>query len=445
VGDYLFFAQRDNDESLAVLDRNFPDVQRLVGRTAAKFDVSYSLLLKNIPPAFKTLFMEFFKNQALAGLQQRDDEPDAAYRVRRANGESLIDFLDKVVNQGEDFTIGGLVDADNHQGVIELELNGTKDSKFAQFFQDMAGRRSYFAQIVDEPATLSVSISWQLDDKQRKVFSELFRFAPQGIADEVKGREGQDPEATKSVLSPVFKSLLNTADNGHLDAFFQISGQEPGDYRIVAGARVLGGQSFPENVAAVLNHMKANAPGEFGKGIELSVRRVGEFAVHKLPVPPPRDSMGQTMFGEQGSLYLLATPQALWAAYGGDSALERLERQAKTVAQPEAGGERKLAPPFQLVSHSRQWIDASIASLEGATRRGSVDAADKAFTEDNDELRIVAKPTDSGVRFRAEFQKGYLDWTGQMIAGFVERNFSGDRPATPARTRAAPPSRQRPR
>jgi hypothetical protein len=446
VGDYVFMVNRIDEDSGLALDRTFPNPERVVGSLSKRYDVCYSLLLKNIPPAVKTIFLEFFKNQALAGLQKRDEEPEAAYRLRRANGESLVDFLDKVVNQGEDFTIGGFVDADNHTGLIEVELNGTKDSKFAKFFQDISGRRSYFAPIVDEPATLSASISWQLDEKQKKVFTELFNIAPEQIADDLKRDANQEVDTTKSVLSPMFKSLLTTAQDGHLDAFFQLSGDEPGDYRILGGLRVLGGQNFPDNVAKVLEYMKAHAPGNFASQIGVNARQIGEYNVHRLPVPAPAEGMGRTMFGEKGELFVYATPQAVWVAFGGDSALERLEQHVHMVTNPEENGEKRIAPPFQLVTNSMHWVNVAGATETVQAERPAFQAAEKAFSDDNDELRVTGRPTDQGVRIRAEFQQGYLNWFGNLIAGGVEQAMTAPPRATPTRTRVqtrpGPPTRR---
>jgi len=442
VGNYVFMVNGIDEEAAGALDRTFPDIPRVAGRLSSRFDVCYSLLLKNIPPATKTIFLEFFKNQAEAGLQRRDDEPEAAYKLRRASGESNLDMFDKIVNQGEELTVGGFVDAEQHAGLIEVELNGTKDSKLAKFFQDMAGRRSYFSNIIDDPATLSGSISWQLDDKQRKVFTELFTFLPQSIADEMKD-QGQDVATTQSVLTPVFKAFHNTSENGHLDAFFQLSGTEPGDYRVAGGIRVLGGQNFPEQIASALQFMKDHAPGDFASKMELKSRQIGDYPVHRFPVPAPPDNVGRMMFGDKGDLFIYATPQAIWVAFGGDSALERLEAQVNSVTHvDESNGPRKSSPPFQLVTHSRQWVNVVMAVPDTKPDEAPIAAAEKSFTDENDELRITARPTENGVRVRAEFQRGYLSWAGQMIAKGIEEGAFTPRRAPPPN--APPQQRKRP-
>jgi hypothetical protein len=433
VGNYVFMAELSDDNGGA-LDRNFPDPQRVVGRLSSRYDAAYSLLLKNIPPATKTIFLEFFKNQALAGLQQRDEEPDAAYRLRRANGESVIDFLDKVVNQGEELTVGGFVDPQTLQSHVEIELNGTKDSKLAKFFQDQAGRRSYFTAVVDDPATLSASISLQLDEKQKKVFTELFKFVPDKIAEEESRGDETERDKTAAVLGPLFRSLLTTAENGHLDLFFQLSGEEPTAFRIVAGARVSGGQNFPSEVANVLEYVKgpARAPAQVKAGIEVNARQIGDYGVHKFPVPSnPNDPVPKTLFGDKGDLYIYATPQALWLAFGGDTALERLERQVKMVTDPEDPTmPKKTGPPLQLVTHARQWVNVVAASGKTGNEK-TWESVDGSFTDDNDELRISGRPTDSGVRVRLEFQNGYFGLLGRTVARQIENDVKDEPKKTP--------------
>ena len=446
VGNYVFLAELEENGS--ALDRTFPDPQRVAGRLSSRYDIAYSLLLKNIPPATKTIFLEFFKNQALAGLQQRDEEPDAAYRLRRANGESLIDFLDKIVNQGEDLTVGGFIDPQTLESHIDVDVNGTKDSKLAKFFQDQAGRRSYFTNVVDDPATLSVSVSWQLDDKQKKVFTELFNFVPQQIAEEESRGDLTERDKTLAVINPLFRSLLTTAENGHLDLFFQLSGEEPTAFRIVAGARVLGGQNFPKEVADVLEFVKGpgRAPKQVKDGIEVNVRQIGDYSVHKFPIPtPPGDFLGQTLFGDKGDLYIYPTPQALWFAFGGDTALERLERQVKMVTDPEDPlAPKKTGPPFQVVTSARHWVNVVAATGRVGEDDPRFSGFDTSFTDDNDELRIWSRPTDNGVRTRLEFQNGYFGLLGKTAARQIENGFNRPpRGNAPEKAPAAPREGQR--
>lgn len=447
IGDYLFITE--NSDAVE-LDRNFPTPERLVGRLSARYDASYSLLLKNIPPATKTLFMEFFKNSALAGLQQRDDEPDAAYRIRRANGESVIDFLDKIVNQGEDVTFGGFADPERQTAMLELEVNGTRDSGLAKFFQDMAGRRSYFAPVVDEAATLTLSASWQLDKKQRKVFTELFTLAPEMI--DAENRKSGGSGGALTAFQPLFRALLTTAEDGHLDMFAQLSGTEPLDYRLMGGFRVLGGSSFPEAVTTALQFLKdfKSAGDGMGAGAKIlaDAKLGGEMLqghpVHVFPLPGPPDRFGKSMFGDAPNLYIYASPQALWLAYGGESAREQLAEYVDRInAPPSADAPPATRAPLLIVTHGQQWVNARLAAGDDPEKERGFGNFHDAFTPDNDELRVTGQPTDNGARIRVEMQSGFISWFGRVVGGQIDRAVErqarraeqGDRPQDAPRDR----------
>ncbi len=455
AGNYLFFtAQTDATE----LDRRFPEPERLVSKLNSRFDIAYQLLLKNIPPATKQMFVAFFKTTVQADLQQRDDEPDAAYRIRRANGESILDLADKIINQGEEVTIGGAVSAQNSSGMIELELNGTKDSKLAKFFQDMEGRRSLFTPVLDDAATMTFNMSWQMDPKQRKIFTELFTFAPQ-LADDAAKKN--DQPAALDALQPFFKSLLNTAEQGHFDFFVQLSGNEPLDYRFVGGARIVANREFPTQFQSLLEYVKTMRPPEvkddaappavqpvaapaaanqkgrrprtpprpdpqranlfasqFIQTMKIADSQIGDYPVHTIQIPAAPDAMGKTLFSDAPQLHLFAAPNAIWFAVGGDSALDTLKKNVKQVADAASatGTPRPSPGPFLFVTNARQWVNA--ASATGETKEDDVgfSAAVDRFKDDNDELRVTSKATDSGVRTRVELQSGYVGWLGRVIA-----------------------------
>lgn len=464
-GDYLYVT--DLADAIE-LDRRFPDPQRMVSKLATRYDLAFSLMLKNLPSATKTLFIAFFKTTTMAGLQQRDDEPDAAYRIRRAQGESVIDVLDKIVNQAEELTIGGVVVPETQAGLVEFELNGTKDSKLAKFFQDGEGRRSLFAPIVDEASTITLNASWQLDAKQRKPFVELFTFGPE-LFDAQAKKDGQPPAL--AALAPLCKTLLATAEQGHLDFFAQLSGKEPFDYRLVGGFRLHSNREFPQHFrnaieyvtslkvpeppaepapkppaqnppnakknpngganrgqAANAERQRANAEKQRAatskllSGIKVADGLIGDYPVHSIPLPTPPDSMGKAMFGENPVLYLYAAPNALWFAFGGPSARETLERHVGTLANTAAPTPPKApAAPFLLVTHFQQWVTAALSSGDTDDEDEGFAIVQKAFREDNDEIRVTSRATDTGTRTRVEFQSGYLGFLGRQIAHWIDQ------------------------
>ncbi|HET6426428.1 MAG TPA: hypothetical protein VFG20_22235 [Planctomycetaceae bacterium] len=461
VGNYLFFtSQTDATE----LDRRFPEPEKLVSKLTSRYDIAYQLLLKNIPPATRQMFVAFFKTTVQADLQQRDDEPDAAYRIRRANGESILDLADKIVNQGEELTIGGLVNPQTSAGMIEIELNGSKDSKLAKFFQDMEGRRSLFTPVLENPATMTFNMSWQMDAKQRKVFTELFTAAPE-LADDAAKKN--DQPAALDALQPFFKTLLNTAELGHFDFFVQLSGEEPLDYRFISGVRIVANREFPGQFQSLLEYVKTMRPPEekaaepeaapaanaqpnppangnrrrrnngprpdpqrmnafatkFIQTMKIADTRIGDYPVHTIQIPAAPDAMGKTLFSDAPNLHLYATPNSIWLAMGGDSALDTLRKNVDQVADAAnaTGAPRPASGPFLFVTNAKQWVTAASATGETDDDDVGFAAAVDRFKDDNDELRITSRATDSGVRTRVDLQSGYVGWLGRVIAAQIIR------------------------
>lgn len=419
-GGYAFTV--DLEEAID-LDRKFPSPERLASKLNSRYDVAYSLLLRNIPSATRTLFLEFFKNQALAGLQQRDGEPDAAYSVRRSNGESLIDLLDMVVNQGEELTIGAFSNLETENGFLEFEIQGAKDSGLARFCRDLAGRRSYFEPVINQAATFSINTSLQLDEKRRKPFISLFGSATEIVAAGLK--EKGKPESAADPIRGFFQSLRSTAEAGHLDLFAQLSGTEPFDYRFLGGLRVLPAGNFPEQLADLLKFAKATIPemagenaGQLLGGLKLSDRRIGDYPVHSLALPTPPDEMGQSLFGEAPNLYLHATPQALWFAMGQESALEQLEQEIKAVTAPPetAAAPKRANAPIFLSTHASHWVEVGLAAGFDPEKNKAMSMSGASFTPENDEAQLTGRPTDTGGRIRIEFQPGYFSWFGRLVA-----------------------------
>ena len=420
-GKYLFLVGPDGDET--TLDRLFPDPAKLASRLSSQYDIAVSLLIKNVPPGIRTIFLEFLKTSSQAELQQRDDEPESAYRLRRASGDNWLELIDRVVNQGEEVTIGARMDAEQRRASIDFEIAGTSDSKLAKFFQDMAGKRTYFGNLLANPATVTMSISWLLSDKQRPLFVKFFEAAKKDIGD----RADKDGVAgIAPIIDPIFKVLLASADAGHVDGFVQLTGDEPGKFALIGGAKLTASRSLPNQVADLLQFAKDNPNGnETLTKLELASGEIDSFPVHRIQLNPP-DKPGQRMFGETSHLYLYATPQAIWFAFGGDAALETLKQSVELAALPQDPQQNRNRVPFLFVTHARNWL--TVASDDNENQKTFNEQARAAFEPGGDAMQIIVKPTDSGVRVRVEFEEGFIALMGRGISKGIETGaFNGPR------------------
>lgn len=413
---YLFLVGPDGSDSS--LDYNFPDPEKLVSRLSSQYDLAISCLIKSIPVGLKTIALAGIKSQLIADLQQRDDEPESVYRLRRASGEGWVDMLDKVVNQGEEFTIGARLDPETKVGRIDIEMAGTSDSKLAKLFQNMAGKRTFFGNLLINPSTFTMSVSWQLEENQRKLLVTFFEAAQRDLAKNI------DKDATTDlgkIVDPLFKTLTTSADVGHLDAFAQLTGADEGNFVLTGGVKLATSKKLPDQIAELVTYFKDNPNGsEWLEKLEISAESIDSYPVHRLAISPP-DETGKRMFGDEAQLYVYANPQAIWCAFGGEAALNSLKESVAATALPQPPQQGRNRVPFQFVTHAMNWLRVSETDRPEAARFN--ERSKTAFQSDNDAMTIEIRPTDRGVRIRTEFESGFLSLMGLNITDGIENGF----------------------
>ena len=419
---YLFIAGPDGDEHS--LEREFPDPEKLTARLSSQFDIAVSLMIKTIPVGMKTVFLAFIKNQALADLQQRDDEPESVYRLRRANGEEWINILDKVVTHGEELTIGGRMDGSQQMGQVDLEIAGTRDSDLAKLFQSMVGKRTHFGNLLDAASTFTMSASLQLEEKQRKLFVTFFQTAQKDFANRLGG---ENKEQLLKIIEPIFRTLTTTAEVGHLDAFAQLRGTEQGEFALLAGVKLATSRELPDRISEVLQFAKDHASGDqVAARLDLDSDTIDGYPVHRLPVDPSNEP-GKRLFGDNADLFVFASPQAVWCTFGGVSALPSLKEAVAAVAVPQDPALARGRVPIQFVTHAKNWL--SLSDDDAAEQSGFIKRAESSFHAENDRLTIEVRPTEHGVRMHADFQSGFVGLMGRGFAAGIENGFSnGPRP-----------------
>lgn len=82
---YAFMPLGNNPPEEA-LDRKLPNPAQLLASQAQQFDVSVSLDVDSLPIATRTLLMSVITAGISTQLQQRDGEPEGAYRIRKTEG-----------------------------------------------------------------------------------------------------------------------------------------------------------------------------------------------------------------------------------------------------------------------------------------------------------------------------------------------------------------------
>ena len=401
---YAFIARNAED-----LDRTFPDPVALTRTLTSKYDIAASVNLKSVSETTRTVFLELLRAQLGAQLQQRDGESDAGYRVRKANGERMLESIELILTEGESLTIGAGLATEDRSAAIEIRLDATPDSEFAKRMQDLGAKRSHFASLRDEQVPMTFSASWIVDESAKKTLTELMNLGEEQLGSSLAKEPG-----LKVPVKNLFESLRATVDGGHADFFAQFTGKSSEGFVLVGGARISYANTLSSAVAPLLQHA-AQLPNP--PKISLNATSHNGISFHRIE-PKQVGGGERRLYGGTPTIYVGVGPKAVWFAVGGGQVLPTLKKAIDTVAAgPKSVADRNPSAPFQFVLRMKKWL--GLGRNPNSTRPR---IADNAFTEENDTLQIDIRPTDTGMRLRAQFDEGFLKLIGLAIAGRIDRS-----------------------
>lgn len=397
------YAYITNDSNKYMLDAELPEPAAIAEPMAARHDLGVSVMIRNIPLVIRNVLLVFLRQNFETQLQQRDQEPDAAYKVRRASGMSTVELIEQVMTQVDQFQFG--IDASQERKNVEIELllDATPDSELSKHTKNMAGRKSYFFPLFDDAQPLTISASWKMDKRERKATLALVEAMQIGL--EKSLLERQAPE-----IQPLFDSMKATAEQGDMD--FCIQFQPVGDRRfaIVGGVRVLGGESFGKGLEQLLTAVQGRE--ELDK-VEINAATHADIRFHRLVAKNIPEQEKRTYGGTPG-VYLGASPQTVWFAVGADEAMPQLGKSIDATlegnkSQPGGG----TAYPFQMILHTAPWLEIPTDNDRELARQ---DFAKKALTKSSDSIRISVQPTDTGTRSKVTIDEGFVKLIGLLLA-----------------------------
>lgn len=413
---YAFIGQ--NEESI---DRTFASPEEFAGPLANRYDICASANLKKTPKAVRDLILLTIKNSAQASMQRRDNEPEAVYNLRRSQSEGNLHFVENVLRDGEELTLGFKVDQPAKNASLELIVKATPNSAFAKELKEGIAKPSYFAPAIDDSVPLSGSLSVILNKQARKTMLDLFKLTEQesnrGLAGLPKDTAVEDIPGLKSTQD-LFDAVRETIKEGHLDGFVQFFG-EPGEkFVIIGGIRIVNAGAFGSGLSEIIEKAsQTNAD----INVELGVDSYGDIVFHRL-VSNGRNPRHKQMFGDESALYFGTDNQALWFTVGGDDAIPTLRAAIDRIAAGnDAGPKRGELAPFQVVVNLTEWININQSDRDQPGRFAAL--ALQAFEADgSDVARLDARTLKDGFRVRIQVENGFLRLLGLAVAGRIDGN-----------------------
>lgn len=452
---YAFIGQ-----NIDTVDRPFADPAVFGKALAQKYDLCASATLRNTPDHIRELLLATLRNSTQAAMQQRDNEPEGAYRIRRAQAEGNLHFVESLLEHGEEATIGFKVDDVANHAFLELVVRAKPDTPFAEELIEAVGKPSRFAPALDSTVPLSLSISAMLNDYNRKTLSELFSVGQTEISRGLSQLPQDTPKEEIPELESVrglFDSLRATIKVGHLDGFVQFFGNAEDNFVLAGGIKLVNAPAFGTGLAGILERA-----AKFANDVEIEVGAAshGDVVFHRIT--GQRASGGdRVMYGGVPSFYVGTDSQALWFALGGDDALPTLRAAIDKVNAGQLQAPDKEQAPFEFVMNMNHWVKMQARGMEAARERAEEaraaaeaaakeagsptqnpdqqrrdnarnarrqrgprfnELAGKAFEEPgSDVLHVDSRPIENGFRVRAQFENGFLRLIALAIAGQIDR------------------------
>ena len=416
---HMLFRGGETDETLdMIISRDFGNPAQSFQTLTNDYDLAVKLDFSAIPELMRTTFLGFFRTAIETQLQQRDNETEAAYELRRMSGKQNLESIEYMLNEAQELVFGARVDQEQKQGNIDILIKARPNSDLARDIKNVPGKASYFSVITSrENLPVAVSMSMNVARRDRNTYLNFLTYAEKQLAEKLLTEEErlQKNHSVQQFFAPI-KSVI---DKGHMDLFAQLVSTPSKKFALIGGMKVSPSTNLPAALLDLVN--RVDQRGGDGVKIYTNAETVQGIALHQLqPNVKTADDKQNRFLGGVPSLYVGADSQVIWFAMGTEIAVGALNEAIEQInnASPEARKEQRTAP-FQAEFHMRPWL--SLFSEAEIDQSGIMKIFDGAFQKNNDLILITTQPLETGIRTRIQVDEGYLKLLGISISNQFDR------------------------
>jgi hypothetical protein len=462
---YAFMPLGNNPPEEA-LDRELPDPAQLLAGQAQQFDVSVRLDVESIPVATRTLLMGLISSGVSTTLQQRDGEPEGAYRIRRTEGERGLEALRMLITECQKITFGLKVEQEEAAVNIDILVDALDGSKFMKEIFQSTEKPSYFIPLLDDDAAVSLSMSSMMADRDKTAYIEMMEGVKMEVSRLIEENQlGPAPDENSPIgqaLSAVQKSL----EERHVDVFAQFYRDSSGKLAIVWAGRVVDGDAMAAGLLDAATRLKDVPDVKKAGDLQIGATEHLGITFHTLTfaAQPPE---AVAVFGNKVGLTVGIGSTAIWGVLGGEESLATLTGVMNKLEEAvQSPTERRTPPNFRIIVNVNQLVEmATIADTAGSNARaekekaaaaaaaakaGSEKAVEVApaptapvqansgrerrraemarrrdqggkifrdtLAEGDDRIEIDSRLTETGVRVRVRLEEGFVKIFGRLLA-----------------------------
>ncbi len=301
-----------------------------------------------IPMGLRMLGWNALSTAAGAELQQRDEEPEHDYAVRRSAGDAGLALIRSAMFDTEKVSTWIKVPFDENPVQGEFRISSRKNSDLGRTLRELSSAERRFAPILNDDAAATIHLAAHLPEEWRKVVSAYFS----NVTEEVTNSPDHS-EAERATQLTWYKSFASLAEHGNVEFCVKLGWSKE------SGGVIYGGVQLNENpdlLAAIQS--ATNEAGELETQTELVQLHDMPMLKMRIPADVELEPMNLT------HVYLANVDSCLWFSVGGENAHEIIRHSVDRCR--EAAG-RISTPVFTAKVDLQRWADYPQDDATGLT------------------------------------------------------------------------------
>ncbi|MFO1003342.1 MAG: hypothetical protein U0936_23660 [Planctomycetaceae bacterium] len=301
-----------------------------------------------IPMGLRMLGWNALSTAAGAELQQRDEEPDADYAVRRSAGDAGLALIRSAMFDTEKVSTWLKLAFDDNPIQGEFRISSRNNSDLGRTLREVSSAERRFAPILNDDAAATVYLAAHLPEEWRNVVSAYLATVTEDVTN-----SPDHNEAERAAQLTWFNSFASLAEHGNVEFCAKIGWSKE------SGGVVYGGVQLNDN-PELLAAIQAATVGDGEQNAQSEMVQLHDMPMLKMLVPADAE-LGHVKLTH---VYLANADSCLWFAMGGENAHEIIH-QSVTRCREAAG--RISTPVFTAAVDLQRWADYPQNDATGLT------------------------------------------------------------------------------
>ena len=290
-----------------------------------------------IPMGLRMLGWNALSTAAGAELQQRDEEPEQEYAVRRSAGDAGLALIRSAMFDTEKVSTWLKLAFEESPVQGEFRISSRNNSDLGRTLGELSAAERRFAPILNDDAAATVHLAAHLPEEWRNVVSAYLA----NLSEDVTSSPDYS-DAERAARLTLFKSFASLAEHGNVEFCVKLGWSKE------SGGVIYGGVQLTENPELLAAIQSETNDGEQDGQSEMV--QLHDMSMLKMLIPEDAELEPVKLT----HVYLANVDSCLWFAVGGENAHEIIH-QSVTRCREAAG--RISTPVFTAAVDLQRWAD----------------------------------------------------------------------------------------